>query len=336
MLKYPLPVFYFPTTVILLDDEKDFLENIYHNLMISSRNKTSIYKIHTDPTLVIDEIKAISQIDLCLKRCMVQNENEITVESSEIYKEVFNEKRFAEISVLIVDYNMPKINGLDFCRSLNGCNKKKILLTGEADEKTAIAAFNEGIIDKFILKTNANLIDELNKAIAELQFNYFSDKSRQLMQNLASRHNNLHLSFEDPLFVNFFTEFCAKNSVIEHYFLELPGSFLLLDNCGKYSFFIAKADTDFAIYLTQAKHDNGTHKIIAALQRKEKVPFFGLEKNAWEFEAKNWENYLYPAQKLNAAISYYYTIIKDLDLSTHFRNRKIFSFDEYNNLNSFF
>ena len=45
---------------------------------------------------------------------MVQNENEITVESSEIYKEVFNEKRFAEISKLIVDYNMPKINGLDF------------------------------------------------------------------------------------------------------------------------------------------------------------------------------------------------------------------------------
>ena len=88
--------------------------------------------------------------------------------------------------------------------------EKDLTYRPKPDEKTAIAAFNEGIIDKFILKTNANLIDELNKAIAELQFNYFSDKSRQLMQNLASRHNNLHLSFEDPLFVKFLHRILCK------------------------------------------------------------------------------------------------------------------------------
>jgi hypothetical protein len=50
---------------------------------------------------------------------------------------------------------------------------KKILFTGAADEKVAVGAFNRGLIDRYIKKSDDHALDILEVEIAALQRAYF-------------------------------------------------------------------------------------------------------------------------------------------------------------------
>jgi DNA-binding NarL/FixJ family response regulator len=94
-----------------------------------------------------------------------------------LHREIYNSQRFHEISVLVVDFDMPGMTGLELCEELADKPFKKLLLTGKADEKTVIQAFNEGKIQKYIHKDSQNFAEEMNRAVRELQRNYFEDLS---------------------------------------------------------------------------------------------------------------------------------------------------------------
>ena len=68
---------------------------------------------------------------------------------------VHDPDRFAEVSVAIVDYDMPGENGMEICRRLRNHPVRTVMLTGKADEKLATSAFNQGLIDRFVLNMTA-------------------------------------------------------------------------------------------------------------------------------------------------------------------------------------
>src|SRR3990167_1596496 len=104
-------------------------------------------------------------------------------------------ERHEEISLLIVDFHMPQMDGLSLCRQLQGLPIKKILLTGEVDHPKAVEAFNEGIIDRFIRKDSPQLIHEIQQHIKTLSQQFFNDYSRGLLSHLEVDHP---LPISDP------------------------------------------------------------------------------------------------------------------------------------------
>ena len=80
---------------------------------------------------------------------------------SEFPNEIMDPHRFAECSVFVVDYKMPEMNGLDFCRALHHHPAAKILLTGVADEEVASEAFNNGEIDSYVRKGDPEALDKI-------------------------------------------------------------------------------------------------------------------------------------------------------------------------------
>jgi CheY-like chemotaxis protein len=46
--------------------------------------------------------------------------------------------------VLVVDYSMPQMNGVEVCEALRHLPCKKILFTGAADEKVAVERLQSG------------------------------------------------------------------------------------------------------------------------------------------------------------------------------------------------
>ncbi len=69
-----------------------------------------------------------------------------------IHREIYNSKRFLENTVLVIDYAMPVMHGMEVCKELSHLPIKKLMLTGEADDKLAVQAFNQKLINKFIRK----------------------------------------------------------------------------------------------------------------------------------------------------------------------------------------
>lgn len=99
----------------------------------------------------------------------------------------FNDwRRFHLTSVLVVDYSMPSMNGLDMLRKLGPWPGRKILLTGAADATVAIQGFNEGLIQKFLPKDTPNLNEQIRKINDEMHENVCAHLG-QLLYNTLSR-----------------------------------------------------------------------------------------------------------------------------------------------------
>ncbi|WP_432823096.1 response regulator [Trichloromonas sp.] len=128
-----------------------------------------------------------------LRRLFMDSEYEIlTAESGTAGLEILRQEE--GIQVLLSDYRMPEMNGVDFLRA--ACEMKpdtvRIVLSGYADTAAVVAAINEGQIYKFIPKPwnedelkltiehalerfhlrrkNRLLLDELKKTNQKLQF----------------------------------------------------------------------------------------------------------------------------------------------------------------------
>jgi YesN/AraC family two-component response regulator len=223
-------------------------------------------------------------------------------------KELYtNNERNSEVTVLVTDYNMPNINGIDLCRELRAFPMKKILLTGAADHKQAVAAFNEGLIDCFIEKDSQTLIQDILSHITRLKQQYFIDRSRQLLNHLETDYP---LPLSDPVFIDFFQEWCKKNEIQEYYLIDKYGNFLLVDNKGKKSYFIVHTDRTLSNFIESHQDDNEVTAFIREVELRKIIPFFGEGIESWELQPDKWSECFYTSQVLEGQQKYYWTAVK--------------------------
>ena len=225
-----LSPYYFPTTVLFIDDDSLFLENISASMADDLALRT-----YQRPREALAHIADITQDALVSERCFVLPEADdgdvpVTLDLTPITEILYSEQRFVEVAVVVVDYDMPSMNGLEFCRKLAGRPIKKVLLTGKADESTAIGAFNAGLIDHFVSKSEPNLQQVLDATIRRLQSVYFRQVAAAVMPALG-RFVNSFLS--DAQFVTYFRSQVAEHAWVEFYLDPVARGLLCIDAAGR-------------------------------------------------------------------------------------------------------
>ena len=131
---------------------------------------------------------------------------------------IYDKKRFDNVAVLVVDYEMPDINGIEFCQKLKKRKIFKIMLTAEADKDTAIKAFNNGLIDKFILKTSEDLYSEITFAVQELTQRYFKELSPN------GHSSSINALFNNESYLQLFAKVVSQVQPVEYYLVDNSGS----------------------------------------------------------------------------------------------------------------
>ncbi|HCA27597.1 MAG TPA: response regulator, partial [Betaproteobacteria bacterium] len=211
-----IPPFYYPTTVLFVDDNAAFLANL--SLQLSGG---LAYRLHSSPLDALLEINAPASGAPAARRYFSLGgdtgaqplwRHAIDLHLDKIHREVHNERRFGQIAVAVVDFDMPEIDGLAFCRNIKSPAVKKLLLTGKADEKIAVKAFNQGIIDRFIMKHESDATARLNQAIAELQCAHFRQSERMLADALSI---GTHDFLCDPGFAGVFRDIRQQLRIVE-------------------------------------------------------------------------------------------------------------------------
>lgn len=327
-------VCYFPTTIMLVDDNMNFLSSLSHELF--SRNITNIFFNDCDEAFktIRDYKKAFSFMSEVLIHPHDDNSRKINIgiDLHAIHKTVYNPNRFRELSVIVVDYAMPRLNGLEFCSKLKQFPVKKILLTGEADESIAVAAFNDQIIDKYVRKDANNFLNIIENIIKDLEKEYFFKTTQIIFDSLINKPDSPNHSLIDPIFVEFFNDLLIRNKIVEYYLLDNTGSFLLIDIYGTPNWLIVKGDDDFKSYSEIAEQGAAPASVIDALKYKKMLPFFFSESD-YNVHPTNWEKYLHTAVILKGRQNYYYSYIKNNTYSTSFLP-KIRSYQQFitNNL----
>ena len=230
-----VPPYYFPTTVLFIDDDESFLNNLSVCLPSDLAIRTC-----THPQRALDLIAEVNSGSPISEQCFrlpaealsIGPDNHLTlpVSLTPITDTLYTEQRFSEVSVVVIDYDMPAENGLRVCSRLSHLPLKKILLTGKADEKVAVEAFNNGLIDRFVSKGDIAMIDTLNSAIADLQQDYFAAAARPLSGVLSQREFG-YLS--DPQFSRNFQQMVDQHGWVEYYLSPQPIGMLCLTADGE-------------------------------------------------------------------------------------------------------
>jgi CheY-like chemotaxis protein len=298
--------FYYPTTVIIVDDNQTFLDNLPSNL-----SDRSLYTLFDTP---LEALKFLQehQNNLPTPEDFYELTDDFStgiplhVNIPKIHARLYDTKRFNTPTVLIVDHDMPGMNGIEFCRKLRDYPIKKIMLTGVADDKLAIQAFNDGIINKFILKDDPAVFEAIDKAIHDLQHDYFASLSELIIKNITTSTFSL---LQDKIFQNFFSNFLEKNKISEFYLTDTIGSFLLLNKQGNVIRLAVQSDEQVENYLEVAKDHEASADIIRALDNREKLICLFSEEDHKQ-PVQKWDSYLHDANKIEELENVYYSIIE--------------------------
>jgi CheY-like chemotaxis protein len=312
-----VPTCFFPTTTLFIDDSKDFLANF------TVRSKDSmLVKVRYSPYDALEAIHYGKQPNRMNERVLREyfdtsdypvNNQTINLNLSSIHWEIYNPMRFSEVSVVVVDFAMPGMNGLEFCKKMENSPIKRILLTGKADEKNAVEAFNSGLIDMYIKKNAPDMMAYLRANIQKMQLRYFQNMSDLVIKMLSVKSPNC---LQDPAFARQFYYIVAENHIEEYYLTESSGSFLMLDTNGNLSYFAVKSQQDLELYCEMAEENNAPQEIIEQLKKGEKIPYFWQARDYYKTDWEDWESFLYPAQKIKGRDTFYYSYIKNPDLGT--------------------
>lgn len=299
--------FYYPIKVIFLDDNRTFLDALelefssHINMLTFTSPDAALCAINNDSedvTRAILELVNNINIDTTTDRML-------GFEMNKMLNFIYDGRRFDNAAVLVVDYEMPDINGIDFCRKLKDKQIFIIMLTAEADRDTAIKAFNDGIIDKFILKTNKNLYKEVSCAIFELMHHYFKESSKRILNGYNNAVNRL---FNNAAYCALFKQTINESRSVEYYMVDNSGSFLFLDKDAVPTWLIVRHINELHEQLELLQGYDATDSIISAISKKEKILFL-LSESEYKKPIREWNNFIFEAKKLNE--HFYFSIVHD-------------------------
>lgn len=325
-----MPIYYFPTTTIFVDDSLDFLTNF--SLQLSQSIATISFDNAADALTHIRE----NTVDICPYRTALETAADvggnpmthqtITLNLEPIQSEIYDAQRFSKNAVIVIDYDMPGMNGLELCEQMTDRNMKRILLTGKGDEKVAVEAFNAGLIDHFIQKSNQDVVKLVKENILNLEKKYFDTLSENIKIVLAQNP----VSFvHDPIFQQFFSRLCQQHNIVEYYLTEITGSFLLLDADANINLLVVKGAEDLSIHYEFARDNGAPQSVLDVMRSGTKIPFSFQADDYFKMYAEDeWQKQLFPAEQLKGKEIYYYSYIENPPHIT-LDNQRIYSYNQY-------
>lgn len=322
MTEKPLLCAYHPTTVVFIDDDIAFLDWLMEDL--SEKDLPFKRFLLPDEGLMlfnhyvahpITQLSSDMFVDSYINEESEQLDQDRLNAISRIHHVVYDSERFNEISVAVVDHEMPKINGLELCRFIRKKhpNIRLVMLTGKADQNMAIDAFNANIIDQFIIKQSPHLAEDVTCAVLTMQYQYFEHYSNEIKDKLLGKKVASCLSNDH--FSEFFHTLLEKQHLVEYYLVDEYGDFLMLDKEGNSSWFMVRDDNEidelinlFEYYESDCPNEV-LDNIVADVRERKALPFLYGKESA-NISIEDWVHYMVPVKAITLGErNYYYALL---------------------------
>ena len=319
--------FYFPTTVTFVDDSATFLSNLCLQL-----DPQLAFRLFSSPGEALEYVNSRPRPgpsdEPLFARFRDRTDEDvahqvIALSVNTVRKQVHNAQRFLATSVVVVDYDMPGMNGLEFCRRMTDPAVRKIMLTGKADEHIAVQSFNEGIIHRFIRKQDASAVATLNRTVRDLQNAYFDNVCQSILDTLADSE---YAFLRDEALAARVAELSSSLGIVEHYLSYCPSGLLMLDSAGSAYLLIVHTNDTLRGLREIAVEQGAPAGFLNALDSRRSLPYFWQTDGHYPADCVAWESYMHPATQFSGRQDYVYAIVPNppgLDLS------QVLSYDRY-------
>lgn len=300
-----IPVFNFPTTVVIVDD--DFSSWDKFKQTFGSKYKVKCFTNAEDALEFIQNNKSLLQDSNFITQSdsyeYQKNHMVVDVDLEKVLQLSQDSERYNEISTVVIDYELPDMSGIDLCEKLSDYPVKKILLTAKLPESLVIQAFNEGWIDSFVTKLNTNYEQDVDKVVECMQEDFFIENTK----NIASSVNaNDSLADFDPVFSYFFNQLAAARKIKESFLIDSFGSRLLIDQNKQEYFFVVHNDDTLDEFVEVYGEEPGIGKFIEMIKARTHIPFLGEDDKFLGMDEDTWTKKGHQANMLPGRYHRYY------------------------------
>lgn len=301
-------ILHHPTTVVYVDDDGDLLH------MLPSKVGVLPFRTFSDPQEVVEEFLAgelSSALDL---RCLTARDSDsarfpeetlVGIDKWMIYMRLFQRRRFDLVSVLVVDYEMPGLSGLDLCRELQQFPCKKLMLTGRGGYGLAVQAFNDGLIDQYIDKSQPDLPTHVADAVRHLQRRFFAESTGYVAEILRGSDGDVWM---DEGVWALFNQHCVDRGIVEHYLVTDPRGFLAVDAAGCGHLWLVYDDDEIAAQAQTARRLGAPDQVVARLQGRQSVVFAPRRDAGMVLDYDEWARALLPLAKVPGYTGRFYAV----------------------------
>ena len=325
--------YYHPTSVIIVDDDASFLESF--QFYFGDRFPCRTFQRGADALAHLrspEVTRWFTQDFLAPARGpfdpagFERGDRMVQVRTSLVATVFADPNRFANPSVVVVDYAMPGMSGIEFLQHSSDLPIRKLLLTGKGDEKTAVKAFNQGIVDAFFMKQQPDLAETLACRISELQALYFGGATRLLKSALALEMTDF---IGDHAFGRMFDAVLAQTGATEYCLLTEPQGVLMVAASGKASFMLVQDEDHMRAAAEIAQAEIAPPELAELLHRGDIVSQFPSRTGFYEPQfAGHWRRFVWPGTLIEGARRWWYAVIED-PLAFRFAGDGVRSYDDY-------
>lgn len=286
-MRQGIPTFFFPTTTMIVDDQITFLNAIKGAL--------------GDHFPIISTDTPVSAIETVRKNGIESSIGDTVISIME------DDRRLGRISTVVSDYRMPEMTGIELVKQLKPHPVKKVILTGQMDNGSALTLFNDQLIDRYIEKAHDDMMDELRTYLTELQI----DVMHQLSANLASNDSGFQALSGDQAFCVWFGNYREQNAFIEYY--RVPEGFLVVDRDGAVSLLLIYTQNQLDELQEQARSQYAAPESVVEKMTAREVIFHPASPVIpVSADEGDWDNMLHPSrQVLGDRDVYFYSLIDD-------------------------
>lgn len=305
--------YFYPTTVALIDDDQRFLESFEDLLrqeFLVRRFDNAQHGLNHLIGADADHISRIARLGGYANSDAWPRDEVDRLQlllSSYVGQLRGYAKRFEAVSVAVIDLNMPGVDGLMICRALRRRPVRTILLTGNATERVALAAFNEGVIDRFVSKHEPNLIEMMCQHIRDLQNAYFRRITTTIRDALTLRF----LSFlTEGRFLRYFTDLCAERNIVEYYVRVEPPGVDLIRADGRYWALLVLSPEEIERRIVAARAADADPALIARMEDGSIIAQFPSEGGLYEPRFReSWQLYVFDAVSISGSSRWLTTLV---------------------------
>ena len=310
MRQLTLSPYFHPTTVVLVDDNESFLRSL--TLEMPS---TMAFHGFTSPEAALEFLNEPTGLAPLVDRCFTLDRSHDTravihLDLGVIEQEINHLQRFRRVSVVLVDYAMPSVDGLEFCERMVDPYARRAMFTGVADEKLAVEAFNAGLIHRYIPKHKATAVEAVIAFIAELEREYFNQYLARLRTALAINPPGFLV---DPDIAVHVQRLLHDERVAEYYLVNDPPGFLMLRSNGSVIRLVLLDEEAHQQQIDLARRYAAPDDIRRGIEAGALIGLFSGENPADYFgeEAYPWAEKVVPARRLKGAGGWLEALVRD-------------------------
>jgi CheY-like chemotaxis protein len=292
--------FYHPTTIALIDDDDSFLrsfDDLLSRDFVVRRFTNSLHGLNhlvdgdTAYASGIARLSPFTQREGWEYDEAARHKGLLSSMVGEVRR---NPRRFETVSVAVVDAHMPDVDGMMICRALRRRPVRTVLLTGNASEHLALAAFNDGAIDRFASKHDPEFATLIVQHVRDLQHAYFRRVTLPALEALQA--NALHFIL-DSAFVRYFDKLVVAEKIVEYYVRNDPPGVDLIKSDGRTVRLIVRDRQTAQAHARSARAAHADAAMVAAMERGEILTLFPGETGSFEPRFRDdWHRYASAAQ----------------------------------------